>query len=215
MKKTVASTFTIEKARRIKDADYAAVLMDLAFDSFSQYLFGTEDKSKILSYFKKLWIHKNNRMSSKYSFVIRENETPIALLSSYRGSFVDKLFLRSLLAFLWIRRGYSFYLLTHLNYLYTVLVSAEAEKDEYYIFMLAVLPEYQNKGLGTKLLEFAEQEALNRRLKKCSLLVRTANKGAIRFYERHGYKKVKTYKRVPFDFYKMIKILSNDKRQFS
>jgi ribosomal protein S18 acetylase RimI-like enzyme len=95
----------------------------------------------------------------------------------------------------------------HLNQLYHVLFTPEAEKDEYYVFMLAVLPEYRNMKIGTKLLSFAEDKAREAGLKKCSLLVRIANEDGIRFYERNGYSKVKKLNMKPFEAFKVVKPL--------
>lgn len=74
--------------------------------------------------------------------------------------------------------------------------------------MLAVLPEYQNNGLGSKLLTFAEEQARTKKFKKISLLTSKNNVNAIRFYERNGYRKTVLFDRPPLNNYKMVKELA-------
>ena len=57
----------------------------------------------------------------------------------------------------------------------------------WYINALAVFPEAQNRGLGTKLLAAAESLATAYEYTKMSIQVYAQNTGAVRLYERHGY----------------------------
>ena len=52
---------------------------------------------------------------------------------------------------------------------------------------LAVLPEWQSKGIGSQLLRYAEQCAVRRGLSHIALATGFQRKDAHRFYERHGY----------------------------
>lgn len=58
----------------------------------------------------------------------------------------------------------------------------------WYINVLAVLPGFRDMGLGTKLLQKAEEIAAQRRKQGLSLIVSDANPGARRLYERSGYR---------------------------
>jgi ribosomal protein S18 acetylase RimI-like enzyme len=71
----------------------------------------------------------------------------------------------------------------------------ETKKDEYYLANMAVLTGNQGRGIGSRLLEHAEQKAQHASMKKCSLIVDTENPSARRLYERFGYQVVftKTY----------------------
>ena len=61
-------------------------------------------------------------------------------------------------------------------------------KSYYRLYSLAILKEFQGKGLGKLLLGFS----LNSLDKDCfELEVRTANQTAINLYEKFGFKKVK------------------------
>ena len=51
-----------------------------------------------------------------------------------------------------------------------------------------ILPEYQDKGLGAKLLDAAFAHLKSKKVPSIMLGVSTANKKAVRFYERYGFK---------------------------
>ena len=53
---------------------------------------------------------------------------------------------------------------------------------------IAVLPAWQNKGIGSQLLAHVEQYAQSRGLSSVGLATGFQRKDAHRFYERHGYK---------------------------
>jgi ribosomal protein S18 acetylase RimI-like enzyme len=58
----------------------------------------------------------------------------------------------------------------------------------FYINALATLPEYRGQGLGSELLEVANRLALESGCDELSLEVFEQNEGAVRLYERHGYR---------------------------
>ncbi len=57
----------------------------------------------------------------------------------------------------------------------------------WYVNVLASYPEFRGRGLGTALLEVAEQQAAAAGCKGLSIIVSDANSGARRLYERSGY----------------------------
>ncbi len=59
--------------------------------------------------------------------------------------------------------------------------------DEAWVQTLAVAPEAQHQGLGTRLLRALLTEAERRRSPRVSLEVRADNASALRLYERHGF----------------------------
>jgi len=62
----------------------------------------------------------------------------------------------------------------------------------WYVNVLAVLPAFRGRGLGTRLLALADDTALRRGRRGLSLIVSDANAGARRLYERRGYRAVAT-----------------------
>ena len=71
--------------------------------------------------------------------------------------------------------------------------------DTLYISSLALHDGWRNQGLGVQFLEQAQQRADQLGLKGLSLIDYAANTGARRFYERHGFKIVKTCTIAPPD----------------
>jgi ribosomal protein S18 acetylase RimI-like enzyme len=65
------------------------------------------------------------------------------------------------------------------------------EDDSYYICGMALFPEHRGRGIGTRLLAFAEQAAQERGFRKLSLIVFEQNTGAKRLYEKTGYREVR------------------------
>lgn len=77
-----------------------------------------------------------------------------------------------------------------------------------HIFILAVEPEYQRKGVGTLILKFAEQIFQDTRITKIRLEVQIENEQAIDFYEKHRYQIVETIEKYyddGSDAYLMVK----------
>jgi ribosomal protein S18 acetylase RimI-like enzyme len=57
----------------------------------------------------------------------------------------------------------------------------------FYICALALLPGFRGKGVGTKMLSLAREQAHERGFDSLSLLVFEQNEGAVRLYERNGF----------------------------
>lgn len=71
--------------------------------------------------------------------------------------------------------------------------------DSYYICAMALFPEYRGTGIGTRLLEIAEEQAREKNLRQLSLIVFEQNEGAKKLYVRHGYYEVKREPVVPHE----------------
>jgi ribosomal protein S18 acetylase RimI-like enzyme len=66
----------------------------------------------------------------------------------------------------------------------------------WYVNVLAVLPKYRGKGLGTQLLRLADETGRKLGKKGMSVIVSDANIGAQRLYERCGYRETARRKMV-------------------
>ena len=55
-----------------------------------------------------------------------------------------------------------------------------------------ILDEYQNQGLGSKLMEILFEELKKRKVKGIMLQANLSNEGAVRFYKRLGFKMLST-----------------------
>lgn len=69
--------------------------------------------------------------------------------------------------------------------------------DTWYICGVAVLPAYRAHGIGTRLLEIAQEQARQQGYDRLSLVVFEENTAAIRLYRRLGYETVKRAPIVP------------------
>lgn len=72
--------------------------------------------------------------------------------------------------------------------LFRPLQELENEAPEsWYVNVLAVYPECRGEGLGTRLLQLAEDFAADAGLNRMSVIVALENTGAKKLYERQGY----------------------------
>jgi [ribosomal protein S18]-alanine N-acetyltransferase len=67
------------------------------------------------------------------------------------------------------------------------IVAAVMKKNTGHIITLDVLPDHRRSGLGSRLLDAAEQRLRDARCTTVSLETAVNNHVAIRFYMRHGY----------------------------
>lgn len=59
-----------------------------------------------------------------------------------------------------------------------------------YLELLALLPKFQDQGLGTRILGWFEQEAVRHESRNLWVCASSYNDGALRLYERHGFHRV-------------------------
>jgi ribosomal protein S18 acetylase RimI-like enzyme len=76
----------------------------------------------------------------------------------------------------------------NLNYIHPADVKRLAGKA-IWVNYIAVLPEMQNKAVGSKMIKFCEQRACELECDSIRLRVNIANNGSIRFHERLGFMK--------------------------
>jgi ribosomal protein S18 acetylase RimI-like enzyme len=60
--------------------------------------------------------------------------------------------------------------------------------DTWYICGVAIRPEYRGRGIGTRLLQIAREQAREHGYERLSLVVFAENTGAVRLYRRLGYR---------------------------
>ncbi len=64
------------------------------------------------------------------------------------------------------------------------------QPNSYYISGMALFPAYRGKGIGTRLLALAAEQARARNLTQLSLIVFEQNTGAKHLYERCGFREI-------------------------
>ncbi|EGA88849.1 acetyltransferase [Planococcus donghaensis MPA1U2] len=87
-------------------------------------------------------------------------------------------------------------------------IEPEAHTDEWYIDTVSVDPTYQGQGIGSKLLDYAEELVSSSGNSKLSLNVDVDKEGAIRLYKRLGYSIAEPWTIIGTPFHHMVKIIS-------
>jgi len=171
----------------LQDSETIAKFLLLAMEEIVYTFISKEDynqaKEFLLYFIKK----ENNQYSYQNCFIAQTNETnetnendnieSIALVCLYDGSKLETL-----------RKPIIDYVKTNFNQDFNP--ENETQKGELYIDCFAVLPKYQGKGIGTKLLEFLIEEYVNQRNQILGLLVETENTNAQKLYSKVGFKPV-------------------------
>ncbi len=140
-----------------------------------------------------LYLMNNNRFSWGTADVAEWDGEPAGMLTSFPGWEFTR---RELSIGTGLLKLCSFFELMRLAVrALSIANGIETKKDEFYLANMAVSPGFQGRGIGSRLLEHAQQKAQKAGLKKCSLIVDTENPAAHRLYERFGYQVVftKTY----------------------
>jgi ribosomal protein S18 acetylase RimI-like enzyme len=176
------------------DAQIAVHLIHIAKGRFTDYQFGSDAKNVL----NQLFIRPKNRLSHQFADIAGVNgkiDGKIAgLLLSYPGSRlkqVNEFTGRQMVTICGVI-GFVRYMRKVLPFIFCS--GAEAEADEYFINVVAVMPDFQGKGIGTHLMRYAEEKARAEGLRKCALSVEIENHRARYLYERLGFQVVNTVK---------------------
>lgn len=166
------------------DAKLAACLMYLSMGELADYLYGGVCLSvdEILAGLSSM---KNNRYSWSIADVAEWDKQPAGMLTSFPGWEFAK---RELAIGAGLLKLCNFFEVLRLSLrALSIANGRETYRDEYYLANMGVLPEFHGRGIGSALIEHAEQKAREAGLEKCSLIVDTENPNAKRLYERFGY----------------------------
>ncbi|TVX93223.1 GNAT family N-acetyltransferase [Paenibacillus agilis] len=193
---------TIRKSHP-KDAKKASKLMFDAMDWLGNlFQFNSLKSTRLI---EKLYLKPNTRFSHEHTHVVEIDGEVAGILTTAAGSKLDRFNLSaalnsvSFLGFKTIKN-----VLKHAG---PLLKTKEALADEYYITTLSVDSKFRGKGIGTKLLDLAEQLAIDNGYLKCSLTVDASNEKARRLYNQLGYVEQHQYKLMHYTFVRMVKPL--------
>lgn len=163
--------------RQAQPADAPSVVR-LLFDAIKDIGFqltGAATEQEVIDRLTNFFVQEGNRFSSNQFLVkIADGETA-GMILCYHGSdaeTIDRPILDEL------RR------ITNDP---TLTIDKEADEDEYYIDALAVSPEWGGRGIGTELIQAAEQHAQQRGYGKIALNVEQYNERACSLYKKLGY----------------------------
>lgn len=190
------------------NSNEGGVLNGIALDYMAYPLVGSTNNIVIKKTLRDLWKLPENRFSYQYAYEARLNEKTVGMITCYPVETMNKLAWPTTKKLLCIRKwdllGYA---LSHIRDVISVISLGEGQEGEYHIGTLATLPETRGYGIGSKLIQYAEDQARLRSYRFCSLTVKKENTQAQKLYERMGYKVVEEINRKPYYLYRMVKKL--------
>lgn len=179
-------------------------VMALEYMAFS--LAGSEEKNTVEETFSKLWRQGNNRFSHQYAYEAQMDGKTLGMITCYPIPVLNRLAgptFKQLLSFR--KLDFVVYNIRNIKMLYSMITLKEGEDDEFHIGTIALLPESRGLGIGTRLLEFAEEQASLQGFAKCSLTVKKENQLAIKLYQRLGYQITSEINKPKLSLYRMVK----------
>ena len=169
------------------DADIASVLLSSAYNHKQvTYPLPEEYESRFSERLQYFFRENGNRFSYQYVQVAEQRSGVVGLILSFGGRDEERL-----------------------NATTGWRLEREAQDDEWYIDALAVFTNWGRKGIGTRLLQAAEQQARQRHYPKIALNVAQENKQALSLYQRLHY--VVTHETFLYQhpYVRMVKTLEN------
>jgi ribosomal protein S18 acetylase RimI-like enzyme len=161
---------------RIADADDAAVLIFSAYSHIaSTYSPHPKTESGFTQMLNNFFQQDANRFSYQHTFVAQNEQQVVGLLLSFGGSDEPRLNEAVEQRFQQAPGGRGWHL------------TRESAEDEWYIDALAVYLQWEGHGIGSRLLEHAEKQALEHHYNKISLNVDKENERALQLYLHRGY----------------------------
>lgn len=158
------------------DAEKAAILFRDAIKDIAEALTGEQEEERILVVMADFFRQKGNRLSYENCLVCEIEGSVAGLIVGYYGGNADELD-EPLAARLRLLKNDP-----------TFKLEKEAEEEDFYLDTLCVDPAFRGKGIGTELLQFAEQQAKAKGYERISLAVERNNEKAQQLYTRIGYK---------------------------
>jgi ribosomal protein S18 acetylase RimI-like enzyme len=168
----------IRKATSTDAKDIATHLL-FAMEDIVYKFIGEENTEKANGFMLHFAARPNNQYSYENCWVAEVNNSVVAVIIVYDGARLVKL------------RG-PVVEFTRSKFNPEFQPEDETQAGEYYIDCLAVNPDQQGRGIGTKLLEFVIDEYVNKQGQTLGLLVDEVNPNAKRLYLKLGFKSVAT-----------------------
>ena len=169
------------------DAEVASVLLYSAYAHTQlTYPLSAEHENMFSGRLQHFFRDDGNRFSYQYTQVAEHNSEVVGLVLSFEGRDEERL-----------------------NAATGWQMEREAEDDEWYIDALAVLQNWGRQGIGTRLLQNAEQQARQHNYTKVALNVAQGNTPALSLYQHMHY--LVTHKTILYQrpYVRMVKTLAS------
>ncbi|MFL1998828.1 GNAT family N-acetyltransferase [Lysinibacillus irui] len=184
-------SITIRQAQP-DDAHAVVPLIIEAIGDIANRLTGEQSSEAVCQELTILFQRDDNRHSYLNTFVATEGEQILGILVYYFGAQAVDMD-ANLVKWLEEKNAPS------------IIIDQEAHEDEAYIDTVCVSPQARGKGIGTLLLQFAEELTKQRGYKKLSLNVETQKEDARRLYERLGFVITEPWSIIDEPFHHMVK----------
>ncbi len=170
-------------------------MIDQASFAIAQTLTGSTYEQEILAVLAQFFQSEDNRLSYHNALVAEEDEQVVGVIVIYHGRDAARL-----------DRPIVERLQRLLNDS-SISLDQEADEDEFYIDTLSVSAQYAGRGIGTALIQAAEQHAHQLQYNKIALNVDEDNERAHRLYNHLGYQEDKTIHLYGHPLYHLVKYL--------
>ena len=167
----------IVRKATLTDSKLIATCLLLAMKEIIYKFIGEEDEKKAKEFILHFVERDNNQYSYQNCWVAEGDMGVVGAVNLYNGIQLSEL-----------RRPVIEYIRSRLASDFNV--EEETQEGEYYIDSLGVNINYQNQGIGTKLLQFLIDEYVIKRTQTLGLLVDAGNSNAKRLYLKLGFKSV-------------------------
>ncbi|MDA2213302.1 GNAT family N-acetyltransferase [Bacillus cereus group sp. MYBK195-1] len=196
----------ISIVKAVHQSMVGAQLNVMALEYMAFPLAGSEEKNTVEGTFCTLWRQGNNRFSHQYAYEAQMDGKTLGMITCYAIPVLNRLAWSTFKQLLSLRKlGFVIYNILNIKMLYSMFTLKEGEDDEFHIGTIALLPESRGLGIGTRLLEFAEEQASLQGFAKCSLTVKKENQLAIKLYQRIGYQITGEINKPKLSLYRMVK----------
>ncbi len=178
------------------DGQISAYLIRLAIQDIAEALTSEQEEEAILEVLHYFFSHPDNRLSYENTLIIEIEGNVAGLIVTYLGSDAEQL------------DGPIVDRLREKNNNSEITTEKEAEPEDFYIDTVSVNPQFWGRGIGTALIEAAQELAISKGHRRISLNVEVENTRAHGLYNKLGYKTVNRRQINGHDYEYMVKQLS-------
>ena len=161
----------------IEDKKSIAYFLFLAMEDIVYQFIGQKSQEAALLFLEQMAAQKNNQYSYENCWIAEDNQIPVATINIYDGAMLETL-----------KKPIK----TQLQSMFSQNFNFEDEtaSGEMYIDCIGVHPNWQGKGIGSKLILFLIEEYVQKNNQTLGLLVDKKNPSAKRLYLKLGFKKI-------------------------
>jgi len=166
-------------------APIASNLLYMTMGPLAEYWMGVDDKRRAHEVLSRMFRTRQNLFSHEFATCAQISGEVVGIELSYPARLMKNLEFHTLLQF--IRAAGIVTAIRMVVRSFPLRSINDAAMDEYFLAHLGVLPAFEGRGLGRRLLQRAEDRALEAGLTKITLTVDVENARALELYKRAGF----------------------------